>query len=317
LPSIEIEEDGTPFPKTALRRSAEILNGCLGRLGLRLSRVNALDALTMIRFSAGALINGCLGVFGLRVSRVHNPDAIRDPAVRAIAKGLSTRQYNTPESMDAFYTDPHLMTHYFTHDRLAFYPAVCDHLTRLNIRPVDVLDVGCGSGHLLAALQQVFPEARLHGIDSSPEAIRLAHHLNPAFWFETVSIFDLEELGRQFDLVLCTEVLEHLEAADVAIRRLLGVCRPGGTMVITVPDGRRDTFAGHFNFWTPESFRREFNSLKWDIEELDTTLLIVTQCPNGDSDEADARVAPGIHGLPKSRIAATMAPSPASMRRPE
>ena len=128
-----------------MRRSSEILNGCLGRLGLRLSRVDGRDALSMIRTSAGALINTCLGVFGLRLSRVHNPDAIRDPAARAIAKGISTREYNTPGSMDAFYADPHLMTHYFTNNRLAFYPSVCDHLTRLNIRPVDVLDVGCGS----------------------------------------------------------------------------------------------------------------------------------------------------------------------------
>jgi len=305
VPNIQIEEDRTLLANTRMRRSStDIINRCLGRLGLRLSRIAALDALTMMRCSAGALINACLGVFGLRLSRIHNPDAIRDPAARAIAKGLSTREYNTPDSMDAFYADPHLMTHYFTNDRLAFYPSVCDHLTRLNIRPVDVLDVGCGSGHLLAALQKTFPGARLHGIDSSPEAIRLARHLNPAFWFETVSIFDVEKLGRRFDLILCTEVLEHLEAADVAIRRMLGVCRPGGTIVITVPDGRRDTFAGHFNFWTPESFRREFHSVKWDIQEFDTTLVIVTQCPNGDSDEADARVA-------------RRRPSPAPTPRPE
>ena len=279
-----MEEYGTPFPKTAERRSPiEIVNQRLDRIGLRLSRINAPNMLTIVQVSVGAVINGCLGVFGLRLSRVQNPDTILDPANRAIAKGRSTRKYNTPASMDEFYTDPHLMTHYFTNDRLAFYSSVRDHLARLNIRPVDVLDVGCGSGHLLAALREVFPGARLHGIDSSPESIRLARQLNPGLWFETVNVLDLEDLGRQFDLILCTEVLEHVEAADVAIKRMLGVCRPGGTIVITVPDGRRDTFAGHFNFWTPESFRREFHSLHWEIEELDTVLVIVTQRPHDDS----------------------------------
>jgi len=95
-------------------------------------------------------------------------------------------------------------------------------------------------------------------------------------------------------------VLEHLEAADVAIRRMLGVCRPGGTIVITVPDGRRDTFAGHFNFWTPESFRREFHSVKWDIQELDTTLVIVSQCPNGDSTRR-MRALPGAFMVSENR----------------
>jgi len=219
-------------------------------------------------------IQGLLGSFGLRLSRVQNPNAILDPAVRSIAKGISTRQHNSRENMDAIYADPNLLTHYFTKERLAFYHQVSERLMRLKIQPAEVLDVGCGSGHLLMEVKKIFPAAKLQGVDFSPESIRLARQLTPGLSFEVLSIFEVENLDRQFDLVLCTEVLEHLEEADLAMKKLLAVLRPGGALVITVPQGRKDTFAGHFNFWTPESFRREFRALKPEIEEFEGYLFI-------------------------------------------
>jgi len=219
-------------------------------------------------------IQGFFGSFGLRVSRIQDPNAILDPAVRSIAKGTSTRQHNSRENMDAIYADPNLLTHYFTKERLAFYQQVSERLMRLKILPADVLDVGCGSGHLLMEVKKLFPAAQLQGVDFSPESIRIARHLSPDLSFEVLSIFEVDNLGRQFDLVLCTEVLEHLEEADVAMKKLLTVVRPGGALVITVPQGRKDTFAGHFNFWTPESFQREFRALKPEIEEFEGYLFI-------------------------------------------
>lgn len=228
---------------------------------------------------AAQFVNGLLGRLGLRLSRVQDADTILDPAARSIAKGLSTRAHNTRENMDAFYSDPHLMTHYFTKERLKFYGEVRLQLTKLNLRPADVLDVGCGSGHLLADLASLYPEASSMGVDFSPESIRLARQLHPHKAFDVMSIFELKNLGRQFDLVLCTEVIEHLEDADVAVDNLCSVCRPGGTVAITVPHGRRDTFAGHFNFWTPESFRREFRRLNPQVEEFDNYLFISIRRP--------------------------------------
>lgn len=220
-------------------------------------------------------VNGLLGVFGLRLIRVASPEAMLDPALRSIARGLSTREHNTSENMDAIYSDPNLMTHYFTPKRLAFYHQVRERLVRLAIQPTDVLDVGCGSGHLLVEVKNIFPAARLQGVDFSPESIRVARRLNPALEFNVMSIFDVEQLHRQFDLILCTEVIEHLEEADRAVEKLVAVCRPGGTIVITAPHGRRDTFAGHFNFWTPESFCREFRAMKPEVEEFESYLFIV------------------------------------------
>jgi 2-polyprenyl-3-methyl-5-hydroxy-6-metoxy-1,4-benzoquinol methylase len=207
-------------------------------------------------------VNRCLSVFGLRLNRVMSASRILDPAQRSIAMGNSTQSHNSRENMDAIYADPNLLTHYFTPERLSFYTAVREHLSGLAINPSSILDVGCGSGHLLDEVKTIFPSAEMMGVDFSPESIRVAQRLFPTGCFRILSIFDLEQLDRQFDLVLCTEVIEHLEEATLAVDKLVAACRPGGTIVITVPHGRHDTFSGHFNFWTPESFRREFRSHK-------------------------------------------------------
>lgn len=220
------------------------------------------------------LLNSALGRFGLRLTRVVDPNKILDPAARSIALGLSTREHNLRENMDAFYSDPNLLTHYFTPERLAFYASVRGRLMSLGIDPRDVLDVGCGSGHLLAQVRDVFPRATLRGVDFSPESIRVARGLHSDIRFEECSIFELDGLNATFDLVLCTEVLEHLEKADVALDNLLRVCRPHGLVVVTVPDGRTDTFAGHFNFWTVESFRREFRRVDPLPEQMDSYLFV-------------------------------------------
>src|SRR5262249_22983755 len=56
------------------------------------------------------------------------------------------------------------------------------------------------------------------------------------------------------DVVFCIEVLEHLTHPDKALRRLLTMLNTRGVAILTVPNGRLDTFEGHINFWSPESW---------------------------------------------------------------
>lgn len=227
-----------------------------------------------VRDLSKTLVNRVLGTIGLRLTRIPGTGDVLDPVARSIARGVSTREHNSRENMDTIYADPNLMTHYFTSERLAFYGRVRQQVASLNLKPNDILDVGCGAGHLLSALADLYPGATTCGVDFSREAIGIARRVHPASRFEVMSIFELEKLQTQFDLVVCTEVIEHLEAADVAVEKLMSVCRQGGTVVITVPDGRQDTFAGHFNFWTPESFRREFRERDPSVEPFGAFLFI-------------------------------------------
>lgn len=96
------------------------------------------------------------------------------------------------------------------------------------------LNVGCGRGMVEMLLQRRREVAV--GLDPDPESLADAKRLNAhQLWlrFEQGSLFTQE---GQWDLVVMSEVLEHLEdeaGALAAIRRLLA---PGGTFVMTVPN---------------------------------------------------------------------------------
>ena len=115
-----------------------------------------------------------------------------------------------------------------------------------------IADVGCGTGHLLHYLREQAEFGKATGFDFSPEAIKIAKGLFPSFDFYEFDIYTVKD--QKFDTVLCTEVIEHLLYPDVAVSNLLTMVKPGGSLLLTVPNGRTDTFEGHINFWSPESW---------------------------------------------------------------
>jgi 2-polyprenyl-3-methyl-5-hydroxy-6-metoxy-1,4-benzoquinol methylase len=115
-----------------------------------------------------------------------------------------------------------------------------------------IIDVGCGSGNLLNLISSGFPSASLTGADFSESKINHCRSLYPHIDFTLGDIYD--ELNPEYDLVLCTEVLEHLLYPHKALKNLVHGLKNRGVVFITVPNGRLDSFAGHINFWSPESW---------------------------------------------------------------
>jgi SAM-dependent methyltransferase len=134
-----------------------------------------------------------------------------------------------------------------THTR---YRLILRELDRLD-PPGRVLDAGCGSGTLLGLLGGRWPRAELHGIELSAHAVAAA----PPSLRARITQGDVAEVAAghepgSFDLVVCSEVLEHLEDPGAALRALVALLRPGGTADLTVPGGmrhwtRQDDLAGH------------------------------------------------------------------------
>jgi ubiquinone/menaquinone biosynthesis C-methylase UbiE len=108
-------------------------------------------------------------------------------------------------------------------------------LARLKLNPADsVLDVGCGTGALLDQLSGSYPRARLAGIDPSPDMLAIARHRLPTGielkqgWAESIPYPD-----GAVDVVVSCNVLHYIREPLVALRDMLRVVRPGGTLVIT------------------------------------------------------------------------------------
>ncbi len=97
-----------------------------------------------------------------------------------------------------------------------------------------ILDVGCGTGYTSLILALANPGAKIVGVDISPQSIdlarqRLQHHgIENAEFFE-LSVFDLAQLGQQFDYINCDEVLYLLDPG-AALAAMKSVLKPHGVI---------------------------------------------------------------------------------------
>jgi ubiquinone/menaquinone biosynthesis C-methylase UbiE len=110
---------------------------------------------------------------------------------------------------------------------------------RLPPRP-DILDAGCGTGEISSRLAELFPEARVLGVDIIDDHLALARSryaaLAPRLTFEHRSVFELGLPDRSFDLVVCRHVLHSIPHADRVIAELARVARSGGYLHLIPED---------------------------------------------------------------------------------
>ncbi len=111
-------------------------------------------------------------------------------------------------------------------------------LTRQVLPGSSVLDVGCGDGELLAALEP----ARGVGIDIDAAVVAEARQKYPHLTFHAIAIEDVAELSLPpFDYVICSGVLQELYDVHTALAAIRGVCH----------DRTRIIFCTYSRLWTP------------------------------------------------------------------
>lgn len=109
-------------------------------------------------------------------------------------------------------------------------------LARIGPAPLEVLEVGCGSGNIarpLAALGH-----RVLATDIDQASLDFIRAQRPPDNLELARA-GLEELppGRSFDAIIASEVLEHVADPAGALAAFRRALRPGGRVMVTVPNG--------------------------------------------------------------------------------
>lgn len=100
-----------------------------------------------------------------------------------------------------------------------------------------ILDVGCGLGELIIELKRHHPTVRVTGLDISKVAIDACRAAFPEEIFHVANINE-DALESSFDLIVCSEVTEHLAEPRHALANMRKMTRPGGFLILTTPHGR-------------------------------------------------------------------------------
>lgn len=170
--------------------------------------------------------------------------------------------------------------------KLCFKSSVLEALQKT---PCNILDIGCSNGSIMD--RRVVEFHNVHGLDMSAEACAVATRNG----YLTAGVCDLEdcipECDGLFDVILCAEVIEHIQDTRNFIAEMRRVLKPGGSIVMTTPNVRTlqnillmvfgNTFTEnvsqyttpHVRDWTTKLLRRAFEEGGFECALLSGTQM--------------------------------------------
>jgi SAM-dependent methyltransferase len=129
-----------------------------------------------------------------------------------------------------------------------------------------ILDIGCGRGHLVAAMQARGFDA--HGIDVNPQAAEVGI----ADQIHTMSADRLEFPDASFDAVVSFHAVEHIPPLDAALSEIRRVVKPEGLVMLVYP---AEPFRGAFAIPTSVVLHgTPFKARQVHVHKLNPTRLV-------------------------------------------
>ena len=104
----------------------------------------------------------------------------------------------------------------------------------ISLREKKFLDIGCGLGFF--SLRAGKLGANVYGIDIGSNLIKICKKRYPKGKFSVASAERIPFKDNSFDIILCTEVIEHVNNQQKVIDEIFRVLKQGGHLVITTPN---------------------------------------------------------------------------------
>jgi 2-polyprenyl-3-methyl-5-hydroxy-6-metoxy-1,4-benzoquinol methylase len=173
------------------------------------------------------------------------------------------KQSENIQSKHAKYATGNPISRYLVNNFLANMRQLAESIEFSNI-----FDAGCGEGMVLKSLEDIMKEKDCRAIDLEPAEVRDATINLPFCKVEVGSIYNIPEQDNKRELVICSEVLEHLEEPAKGIKELHRIC--SRYAILSVPNEpiwrilimarlsylpSLGNTPGHLNHWSSKSFK--------------------------------------------------------------
>ena len=140
-----------------------------------------------------------------------------------------------------FLEDANWSGHYTASIDYYIWTVIVDRVRRA--RPRSVLEIGCGSGQLAHAVYDSGVVERYCAFDFAPARLTQARRNVPSYRFEVANAFETDLFDTvDYDLVITTEFLEHVEQDLAVLRRI----REGTRVIAIVPNFPYVSHVRHF-----------------------------------------------------------------------
>lgn len=128
----------------------------------------------------------------------------------------------------------------------------------------NILDIGCGSGLMLNALEQI---GNTSGMDMSDDAIQFSQEIFMGRIEKGYLPNNVPYPKKQFDLITALDVIEHIDDDVQSLKTIKSLLSPHGTAIITVPAYM--FMWSHFDELNEHKRRYTLTELKNKLEQAD------------------------------------------------
>lgn len=148
--------------------------------------------------------------------------------------------YMPKDHMEELYTSGDPLVRFIHNDRLN---QIVENMP--SKEGLKILDAGCGEGHLIERLYNRNKGNSYYGIDIIDVALKKSKERCPFAKIEKMSVSDIRYNEEFFDVIICTEVIEHIYDYKKVILEFKRLLKKGGYLIITFPNE---------NLWTVSRF---------------------------------------------------------------
>jgi len=140
-------------------------------------------------------------------------------------------------------------------------------------------EVGCGTGFVLKGVRETLPRMRLAGSEIFGDGLVFARARLPG-----VDLYQMDArqipFEREFDVIGAFDVLEHIVEDDAALRQMFRATRPGGGVLVTVPQHRFlwsaiDEHSMHQRRYSRAELRSKVKQAGFDIERITSFISLL------------------------------------------